>query len=405
LNNYMNTQINNIKSNHKRPDGKDDLNYDRLSTVDVIERIAIDRDHNVLHYFLEKRKIFYHTNRWLVLSDYIRAHSTTGIPGYILSAFVDKEEFGNQVYDLTLRRFTPMYFANSTSRGKRGSSGTSESTSAGCFKLYYLVLEGMKSWRDENPEATQLEEERQVGILFQGLINWHFCFCIKEAIRKANRLQKRYTWQIENGSVTVYRPVWISVSEFRSWLEEHIDNPDRKRPGEKERIQHLVDVFFSSGGFIPFDTVEEEAYKYPEIYESPVYLESHDETNVLAHRVAIKKELEIERLRPAIQSLGKENIKRLVLRILNDLADGQYNTSRIIEEFNLSKAALSRFAGIRWNISAESAAKQRIPDLWRNVAEVVMSDPESIESAVSVGTKEIVQTICESSGPNNKGNE
>ncbi|MBN1551690.1 hypothetical protein JW979_09480 [bacterium] len=117
----------------------------------------------------------------------------------------------------------------------------------------------------------------------------------------------------------------------------------------------------------------------------------------------IKKDLEFEQLRPAIQSLGKENVKRLVLRILNDLEDGKYNSSQILIDFNLSKSALSRFAGIRWDKSFESAAEQGIPDLWRNVAEVVMSDPDSFESAVSAGVKEIIRAVFESSPSNNKG--
>jgi hypothetical protein len=121
--------------------------------------------------------------------------------------------------------------------------------------------------------------------------------------------------------------------------------------------------------------------------------ESHPATNTLARRVALKKALEIESLRPAIRALGKDTVHRLVLRILHDLADGCYHTTTIVKEFGLSKAALSRFAGVSWNRPSVTNAQTAAPDLWRNVAAVVMAEPAFLEAAATVGVTRVIEAL------------
>jgi len=383
----------NTKNNNKQPEIIDVLDYGCLTTHDILERIVVHHDRRALDHFLNSRKLFSYYGRRLVLPDYIVTLARTAIPGYILSKIRDQEGFKDTVYDQLYERFMPMYSVHTSQSG----TVDTDNTTTRFFKMYTLVLEGIKSWRDMNHEASQREEDQQVGILFQGLVRRHFWYSLSEARRKTNRLQIRYNWQIGNGSITVYRPVWISAHEIRIWLEENIDDPDPEQPGEQDRIQRLVDKKFGIGTNVPIDSIHEELRVDPEINESHI--------DTLYHMVTVKKDLENEHLRPAIRALGKEKIKELVVRIIEDIAYGEYNSSQILEDYHLSKSALSRFAGNRRDTSFESVARKNIPDLWRNLAEVIMSNLDNIEAAISAKVKKLLQDIIDMSGSNKKGTE
>lgn len=361
------------------------IDYTRLSTVEVIGRIALNRDKNALDHFLERRKIFYQGGRWQLLSECILDLCRTTIPGnYYPTRFEDREEFQHRVYEQTLRRFIHVPPADDVA---------SLNSYPDAVTHYRKVHDGIHSWRAEHPDASALDEEQAAGNLFKRRVLIYFKYSLKESYREVNPLQKRYAWHVGGGTIDLYHPTWISGREFSAWLKANIDAPDPKQPGEKHRIQTQVDRAFATGAFVLYDSAHHATHMNPDNEEPG---ESHPATNTLAWRVALKKALEIESLRPAIRALGKDAVHRLVLRILHDLADGCYHTTPIIQEFGLSKAALSRFAGISWNRPSGTNTQTAIPDLWRNVASVVMAEPAFLETAATVGVTRIIETVMSS---------
>ena len=95
----------------------------------------------------------------------------------------------------------------------------------------------------------------------------------------------------------------------------------------------------------------------------------------------------LAQLRPAIRRLGGANVRRLILRIFDELADGCYEDKRVSRAFGLSPAALSRFAGTRW----ESASGSRPPDLFANAARVLAAYEPFTEAAKQAGVWDQVQ--------------
>ena len=93
------------------------------------------------------------------------------------------------------------------------------------------------------------------------------------------------------------------------------------------------------------------------------------------------------RLRPSIRKLGTKNIRELVFTILESYLEDKSKDSNIIRRFGLSKASFSRFAGRDWQKSCN------VPDLWRNLAKVMLRDIQFIEAAARLGIKDMLHTI------------
>ena len=121
------------------------------------------------------------------------------------------------------------------------------------------------------------------------------------------------------------------------------------------------------------------------------YLIEHEfRSRRLAEVVADEKADNILRQRPAIQALGRAALKRLVRRILDDLADGQYEERPIAESFGISTPTLSRFAGHRWHCDADTPP----PDLWTNIAQTVAGHRAFVEIAKEAGVWPRLQDLA-----------
>jgi hypothetical protein len=83
-------------------------------------------------------------------------------------------------------------------------------------------------------------------------------------------------------------------------------------------------------------------------------------------------------------------------QILDALAEDQYCLAAVAQQYGLSKATLSRFAGIRWDPRGLPKVP-RVPDLWRNIAKVVGSNPDFIEAAKRAGVWQSIEKALECS--------
>ena len=134
------------------------------------------------------------------------------------------------------------------------------------------------------------------------------------------------------------------------------------------------------------------------------YKEGNQFSDRLSDHVAKEKSENLEDLRPAIGSLGKEGVYNLVSRIFADMADEQYNLSEVARDFNLSKATLSRFAGSDWLRSGkdedmEQLSKADIPDLWINTTRVLAENPTLMETVRNTGFGGDIDDILTIVGP------
>jgi hypothetical protein len=92
--------------------------------------------------------------------------------------------------------------------------------------------------------------------------------------------------------------------------------------------------------------------------------------------------------------LGPEKLQAMIRRIFDGLADEQYCLVQVAEQYGLSKATLSRFAGIRWGSGSDPLASP-VPDLWRNTAKVIGNDPDLVEAARHAGVWQQIELVTQ----------
>jgi len=208
-----------------------------------------------------------------------------------------------------------------------------------------------------------------------------------EARRNANPTKSRYTWLVNGGSITVFMPTAMPGCRRRTWLEENVDDPNPFHSGERNRIQAIVNERLGDIRHVPFDDDDEVSFRQPPRTGSVSSLEHDISVNGLARVVADEKADNIDKQRPAIQYLGRSNLKRLILRIFEDLSSESFEEKALAAAFCLSRATVSRFAGSRWKKS------RRIPDLWMNLAQTVSAHTAFIEVAQDAGVWQQIRQV------------
>ena len=241
----------------------------------------------------------------------------------------------------------------------------------------------------ENP----LEKELLAGRILQNMVIKNCIYCLKESQRCCNPLRSRYEWPIDGEVVVVWVPMSIPGSVRRTRLQELIPDADPKRPGEKYRIQRIIDEVWGIPSLEHSEFLEEfiyDGYKNSG-HESVLPDEQQIEVKGLADAVADEKSDNIDRMRPAIRQLGPGKLRRLIQQIFSDIADGTYQEKTLAGRFNISGATFTRFAGSRWRISSDS----RCPDLWSNLAQTLSQHKSFTEAAKQCRIWESVLQIIE----------
>ena len=113
----------------------------------------------------------------------------------------------------------------------------------------------------------------------------------------------------------------------------------------------------------------------------------------LADAVALHKVKHISEQRRSIKKLGKRKLDRLILYIFSAIAAEEYNISQIASEYDLSKTALSRFAGSKWYKVKKDGKKIIIPDLWKNTAEILAKNLTYMETVINFGVVSRLEKI------------
>ncbi|MBK7090666.1 MAG: hypothetical protein IPH59_02920 [bacterium] len=249
----------------------------------------------------------------------------------------------------------------------------------------------MVQWRKENPLASALDEEQAVGTILQGFVVHHFYLSRLEALRRQRPFSSRYAWRVRGKAVTLWYPVEIPTNIFREWLNDQPAGPDEDLNELRDRVQATIDAHFYLYRLVPVDELADQLAAVVDHSRS-----TEDVPSLLARVVAMEKANHIDKLRPAIRSLGKKTLEQLILRIFGDLADETFEDSAIAKDFGLSKSTFSRFAGSQWRQKQTGEEGDAIPDLWRNTAKAIVSDTVFLEAAQEANVSSVIDRMLNS---------
>lgn len=330
------------------------------------------------------------TNRWVGLSEYAHYLRECYFSGTRKSVEIHRLDIADRAYDLTLDKFTNVP-QESDPDGVVVEIGSknSLSTQTDCRRYYRALLRMVDRDLEQTQTSNMAETEMIVASAFQRFVRRHFFFSIREAQRQLNPHASRYTWSTPSGAMVLVMPTSMNGPERRRWLEERFGDIDARDPGAREQVQLVVDNELLRDVVVPLDAVSYELHDSGDLLSWAAY---HEISIVgIAESLAREKSAQFECLRPAIRHLGKDGVYRLVHRVVRETSSGTLSEATLASEFNLSRPALSRFAGTRWRRDT-GPGRRRIPDLWRNLARVISHDEKLQEAARSVGVWESVKS-------------
>lgn len=347
--------------------------YRSLPLQDLFRLVGKQGDRIALKELIEHRSVFRHrSSRNLVLHEYLSVRQRD--LRYHHPELSD--EVLDHAVDLTIDKFTSL--PNGSGMMVVGTSPPQVRRKEVDCRNYYLAF--VRLWDSLKHPASVLEAEQQAASLFQRLVDRHLTFSLREARRSTNPLVSRYRWSIDGkGSLTVSLPRVLGAGERRRWLEDHIPDPDPQRPGEKERVQTLIDSLLPVPYLVEMEDIDNLSVGEVTPFEVAVQWEEGgvDFVNMVACEKAASWELQ----RPAIATRGKEAVRFMVSTILKNRLTQAMSDEQLAYQFGLSKATYSRFAGTR-RCGAEG---EEIADLWRNVAHLLASHKIFREVAQEVG--------------------
>jgi len=321
----------------------------RLALHELIRRIVECSDRDALVEFHDYRTIFSYLDKSrLLFAEYVDC----------LRQAVEWQADSSlalQAYDLTTDKFLRL-----PNPGEPGID---------CRKYFQAALTIFSS----HPATDEIQAELGLAEIFQRLVYRHFELSLKECQRNAE--MTRYAWKRPGGSLLLLLPRSLSGAERRKWLSEHVPDVNPSRPGERDRVQMIIHQHFDDCRMPLEDALLTvlPASDYPDFFDTSLAVAG------LAATVAEEKSARLLEQRPAIQKLGAANLKAMILRIFEDIADGDYQEGLIARQYGLSKAAFSRFAGGQWN--------SHVPDLFRNAARVLSGNKVLVGAIRDLGIR------------------
>jgi hypothetical protein len=360
------------------------------TTVGLVRQIVEGSDRQALRVLLDTRRLFYLKHEPpLLLPEFLMKLRDRLAPPERFD--IDKGKVADCTYDLTLAKYSNLPELPQENPDQDGCPPRAPGPD--CRNYYRAFLRSMKYLRNQGDIGNQAQEESSAASLLQRLVYKNFLFSRLECER-ATPFSVRYTWNVAGVRLILWYPSYMSAREFREWLKENVRDLNLRAPNEQRRIQELVDSNLPRGYHVPLDecgleeaSVEEEGPFSLEFYEGFAF------TGSLADTVAQEKARNIQNLRPAMRRMGRRNLERCVLQIFSALAAGDYNATRVAEQYGISKAALSRFAGTAWFEKTKERESVRIPDLWRNTAMVLAGNPVFMETVLTSGVAGTLEEV------------
>ena len=353
----------------------------QLGFVDLIIRIVRRGDREALRELHDHRTPLLHgrDGRQLRISEYLDLLKNGGLTGPWCE---EDASILERAYDLTIDKLS--HLPNRTRCKSRGPD---------CRFYFRAFLKHLRRRRRASKTIGALEMELLAASVLRGLITRHFYFSCLEARRRGDRSARRFFWSVQGRTICLKFPPGMTARQCRDWLESNVTTVRPIVQSTVMSVQAVIDerLFFpqSLARRIARPITSSVAAKTPSHFAA----NGGDADRSLAHFIAHEKAEMIDHQRPAIQALGKSALIALVQRVFEDVASGQYRPSVVARTFGLSKAAMSRFAGSRWSTRAH-AEPANIPDLWRNMAQILAGDEGFIEAAKKAGVWDRVVSIA-----------
>ena len=361
----------------------DESIYSKLSLLQLIDCIVDHGDRLALEEIHNRPLFSVNRNLYFPLVAYLDRQRE--FAAGILSNSRNAAQISEMAYDLTLLKFSELPNESNEKKGLKV-----ERRGTNCRFYFNAIRNTINSSYQADPPGGELEREARAAKILQRYVNRHFRFSIYEALRKSDPFWSRYYWRINDMQICVRLPVFLKGRQRQEWLENNIDNPDPEKSGETKRIQEIINRNFVTEGFTSFDEDAVDDSLDPEAKFWSKVDEYHGIT--LSTMVAKEKAMNIHKQRPSIQKIGESQLKKMILKIFNELPNDDYKDVNIARSFGLSKATFSRFAGSKWNQN-----DSQIPDLWQNTAQILSKHTMFMELAEKVGIWEKVKSIAKKS--------
>lgn len=366
--------------------------FGMCSLVDMVTRIVRQGDQQALHELHEHRTVFqFGADRRLLFVGFVnRLHGS----------FVAREWCGGSAavldaaHGLTVDKFSrlPVQAAGGASRQSQDRS--LKQGGVDCRYYFSAFLDYVERRTDSSASGSRIKQEAVAARLLQTHVYRHFLLSCLECARRARQLVKRYAWKLNGVAINLWFPTEMSGREITAWLCANVNDPDPSRPGERERVQAIVDGQMVRRTFVSLSDVGELASCSDTAHPTLPWSLLHGmSVEGLAEQVAEEKADNLSLQRPAIQALGRETLRQMILRIFHELSSGEYRDGQVAEAFGLSKSTLSRFAGSRWAERHKAPNGWAIPDLWRNTARTLASRPSFVAAAQEAGVWHRVRAV------------
>jgi len=351
------------------PAPKEPLIYRELSLVELAERIVQQDDRSALKEFHDRRTLFRISGGpSMLFVDFMEELRT--------KPWVFKWTNHNQLvmenaYDITVDKFShiPLDWESHEKPKKERPD---------CRYYFKAFLEMTADWKANASKENPVLEEIVAARIFQNLVARHFRLSCKEALRNSNPMMSRYAWPVNGSAIHVLMPVSMPGRIRGEWLNDHVQNPNPQRQGEKQRVQSIINERLGKPRHVALTRrIRQDVFS--QSADTPLETLMEQEINVrgMANVVAEEKAECIMDQRPAIQALGKASLKKLICHVFDALSTDQFEEKRIARIFGLSRPTFSRFAGSRWQTDPSS----KPPDLWRNVAQTLAGHAAFVEKA------------------------
>ncbi|MCP4612953.1 MAG: hypothetical protein GY845_30030 [Planctomycetes bacterium] len=360
--------------------------YRHLSLLRLVELIAHKSDRKALQEFHNNRSVFYyHNNQPLHLTEFTNKLRQSKPAWRWCNG---NAEILEEAYDLTISKFSNLPDLKKNDR-KVKQEGPN------CRYYYEAFLKhAAKKIETEfyNPDD---DREQRVAELLQKLIVRHFRLSCYECSRKSRGLKRRYLWKVNGHTIPIILPIEIHGRQRGKWLADNIPDVNPARPGERDRVQAIVDNLAVKRKIFSLEHIEKNAIA-ADLPSFQPEIEQEITAKGLADAVADEKAENIEFQRDSIQRLGKRKLRRLIRKVFDSLACGQYEVVKIAKSFGINQTTFSRFAGSKWLTQAGKSRDCPIPDLWVNTAQTLAGHSVFIRVAEDAGILEGVEAILRS---------
>ncbi len=351
----------------------------------LVERIFEDNDRTALHELLDRPLCIWEFKKRIKILDFVYALHTNFARG-------SNHLLAENAYSKTVDKFTNIpEVSRDCEPSKKGDGRSAEYSRIDCRNYYSAWLKLFLKKVDM--QTTALQQEVLAAATMQKFVAKHFFLSVAEARRSANPHVHRYLYPVNGRSISLYLPKSMSGSEKRAWLENEIKEFSLDDLHERERLQALIDMKLNRGAGERFHETLEAGRLSADVTLAICQVEQEFLMQGVAETVAKEKVEIIGQLKPSVRALGKDKLKDMILAVFEGHESGELAEGALARRFGMSAPSFSRFCGSAWAKGKAKPCLEKIPVLWKNLAQLFARHEQFIKVAKRTGVWKRVQEI------------